>query len=137
MQVRFAALLQICAFNLQLSAAGDANQNLAPGQFLLNQFNSTDLLSSFPSFLYPRGSIPKPHTRLSVSCSLLVSAILKLEAEKVIAVFGPQSSEGLTAVRNATQSHGIPHLEAHVEVQPFQYSINLAPDYSVTTPTVD
>ena len=45
--------------NLQHSAAGDANQNLAPGQFLLNQFNSTDLLSSFPSFLYPRGSIPK------------------------------------------------------------------------------
>ena len=61
----------------------------------------------------------------------LLSAILKLEAGKVIAVFGPQSSEGLTAVRNATQSLGIPHLEAHVEVQPFQYSINLAPDYVV------
>lgn len=45
--------------NFQHFAGSDANHNFCPRQFLLNQFNSTDLLSSFSSVLYPRGSIPK------------------------------------------------------------------------------
>jgi hypothetical protein len=53
--------------NLQQPVVGDANQSLAHREFLLREFNSADLLSSFSSFLYPRGSIPKQVTLMQAN----------------------------------------------------------------------